>query len=75
MDPIIAYLKNGELPENKTETKILRLKVAHCIIYDNKIYIRDYSMPLLKCVTPFEADYIMKEIHEGICRVHLECAS
>ena len=27
-------------------------------------------MPLLKRVTPFEADYIMREIHEGICRNH-----
>ena len=28
MNPITAYLKNGELPENKTEATVLRLKVA-----------------------------------------------
>ena len=27
-------------------------------------------MPLLKCVTPSEAEYIMREIHEGICENH-----
>ena len=27
-------------------------------------------MPLLKCVAPSEAKYIMREIHEGICRNH-----
>ena len=27
-------------------------------------------MPLLKCVTLFEVDYIMREIHKGICGNH-----
>ena len=27
-------------------------------------------MPLLKCATPSEAQYIMKEIHEGTCGNH-----
>ena len=27
-------------------------------------------MPLLKCVTPSEAEYIMRDIYEGICRNH-----
>ena len=35
MDPIIAYLKNDELLENKIEARILRLKVARCVIYDD----------------------------------------
>ena len=29
-------------------------------------------MPLLKCVMPSEADYIMREIYEGICGNHVE---
>ena len=60
MDPIIAYLKNGELPKNKTEVKILSLKAAHYVIYDDKLYRRGYLMPLLKCVTLYEVDYIMR---------------
>ena len=43
MDMIIAYLKNGELLENKTEARILRLKAACYVIYDDKLYRRDYS--------------------------------
>ena len=27
-------------------------------------------MTLLKCIEPLETDYIIKEIHEGICRNH-----
>ena len=28
-------------------------------------------MPLLKCATPSEAKYIMREIHEGTCGNHV----
>ena len=67
MDPIVAYLKIGEQPEDKTEVRILRLKAAHNVHYDDKLYRSGYSMPLLKCATPSEAKYIMREIHEGTC--------
>ena len=50
MDPIVAYLKIRKLLENKIEVRILRLKVARYVIYDNKLYRKGYSMSLLKCV-------------------------
>ena len=65
MDPIVAYLKTGKQPEHKIKAQILQLKVAHYILYDNKLYRRGYSIPLLKCVAPSEPKYIMREIHEG----------
>ena len=67
MDPIVAYLKNVEVPKSKTEACILQLKAALYVIYDDKLYQRDYLMSLLKCVPPLEVKYFMKEIHEGIC--------
>ena len=67
MDPIVMYLKIGEQPEDKTEACIIRLKVARYVLYDDKLYRRGYSMPLLKCATPSKAKYIMREIHEGTC--------
>ena len=50
--------------------RILRLKAAHYVLYDDKLYRRGYSMPLLKCVPPSEAKYIMDKIHDGICGNH-----
>ena len=70
MDPIAAYLKNGEVSKDKTKACILRLKAAHYVLYDEKLYRKGYSMLLLKCVPPSEAEYIMREIHEGICGNH-----
>ena len=70
MDPIVAYLKTSEQPKDKTEAQILRLKAARYVLYDDKLYRRGYSMPLLKYVAPTEPKYIMREIHEGTCRNH-----
>ena len=70
MDPIITYLKNGELLEGKTEARILRLKAAHYMLYDDKLYMKGYSMSLLKCVLSSEVKYTMKEIHKSICGNH-----
>ena len=72
MDSMVVYLKNGELPENKTEVRVLRLKVTHYIIYNEKIYRKGYSMPFLKCIAPSKVEYIMREIHKGICGNHAE---
>ena len=70
MDPIIKYLQNGKLSENKDDAKRLRMKAARYIIYDDKLYRRSFSSPLLLCVDDEQAYYIMEEIHEGICGNH-----
>ena len=68
--PHIAYLKNGELPEEKMKACILRLIATRYVLYDDKLYKRGYSMPLLKYILPTEAKNIMWEIHEGTCGNH-----
>ena len=70
MDPIVVYLKTGEQPKDKTEACVLQLKAARYVLYNDKLYRRGYSMPLLKCATPSEAKYIMGEIYEGACGNH-----
>ena len=70
MGPIIAYLKNDEMPKEKIEARILQLKVARYMLYDDKLYRRGYSMKLLKCVLPTKSNNIMWEIHEGTCGNH-----
>jgi len=34
------------------------------------LYKRGYGQPLLKCITAKQAQYIIKELHEGICGYH-----
>ncbi|GKV01815.1 hypothetical protein SLEP1_g14337 [Rubroshorea leprosula] len=35
------------------------------------LYKRVASMPLLRCLTPYEAEYAVKEVHEGVCGTHI----
>ena len=70
MNPIVTYLKNGEQPEDKTKAQILQLKATHYVLYDDKLYKKGCSMSLLKCATPSEAKYIVREIYEGTCGNH-----
>jgi len=51
-------------------TKDGKKKAARYTMIGDKFYKRGYGQPLLKCVTREQAEYIIKEIHEGICDYH-----
>ena len=42
----------------------------HSISSFHRLDKRGYAMPYLRCLKPDEADYVMREIHEGVCRNH-----
>ncbi|XP_074323812.1 uncharacterized protein LOC141660721 [Apium graveolens] len=71
MTPYIAYLKDGTLPEDQNKARYLKYKAARFFLEDNQLYRRTFSAPTLKCVDPDEADYCLREVHEGICGDHL----
>ena len=70
MTPIIQYLRDGILLKDKNKARLLRLKAARYILYDEKLYRRGFSTPLLKCVHLKEGNYILQEIHEKVCSNH-----
>ena len=71
MDPIINYLKHGVLPmDDLTAHKMKRLAL-HYVLVQEKLYKRSHTFSLLKCLPPSEADYAMREVHEGIYGNHL----
>ncbi|XP_063936084.1 uncharacterized protein LOC135147163 [Daucus carota subsp. sativus] len=70
MTPILEFLKEGTLPEDKNEARRLKYKAARYVIYDNVLYRIGFNSPLLKCIYGEECNYIMREIHEGICGNH-----
>ena len=67
MTPVIQYLKDGVLPKDKRKARLLRLKAAHYALYDDQLYKKGSSTPLPKCVDLEKGNYILQEIHEGIC--------
>ena len=70
MTPIWDYIKEGKLPEEKSEARKLKYKAARYVEYDGNLYRRGFNQPLLKCIEGDECRYIMREVHEGICGNH-----
>nr|XP_027122190.1 uncharacterized protein LOC113739145 [Coffea arabica] len=66
MTPLLNFLNSGVLLENKTEARRLQLKTAKYAYSGGTLYRRSYLSPWLKCVTPEESDYILREVHEGL---------
>ncbi|XP_021986466.1 uncharacterized protein LOC110882870 [Helianthus annuus] len=71
MTPIIMYLQSGILPENKAEARKVQYKAEHYQMVDGILYRKSYLGPLLRCVNPEDANYLIREVHEGICGIHV----
>ncbi|GKV48039.1 hypothetical protein SLEP1_g54877 [Rubroshorea leprosula] len=69
--PLTNYLQSGELPEDLSAAKVIKRRAAHFTLINNQLYKRAASMPLLRCLTPYEAEYAMREVHEGVCGTHI----
>ena len=59
MDPIIKYLINGTLPDSPLEAKRLRWSASQYILMNGRFYKRLFSLSLLKCLGPTDADYAL----------------
>jgi len=73
--PIISYLKNGTLPEDRNASRRLKIQSSHFVMMGDVLYKRGFSCPYLRCLIPDEVDYVMREVHKGICRNHLGARS
>ena len=64
MTPIVRYLKEGWLPEDKTEARKIQIRAAHFIIIDDVLYRQGYSLPYLRCASLEEANYVLRDIND-----------
>ncbi|XP_074590619.1 uncharacterized protein LOC141846475 [Curcuma longa] len=68
--PLIKFLKQDVLPENPEQAKVVRRRAAWFVLIVEALYKRAFSRPLLKCLGSDEADYVLREIHQGCCGNH-----
>ena len=68
--PIISYLKDGVLPKSKEAARKLKVQAAHFVLIKVILYKRGFSQPYLRCFIPEEANYVMREVHEGVYENH-----
>nr|XP_016491871.1 PREDICTED: uncharacterized protein LOC107811458 [Nicotiana tabacum] len=67
----IEYIRHGNLLEDPKASRSLRTKAARCCLVDGQLYTRSFQRPLALCLGASEADYMMREVHEGVCGNHL----
>jgi len=66
--PIVHFLKTGSKPDNPE--KDWERKVARYTLVGDELFKRGFTTPLLKCIDKEQAEYVMKELHQGICGYH-----
>ncbi|XP_075483818.1 uncharacterized protein LOC142523976 [Primulina tabacum] len=72
MTPLIAYITNHELSEDKARAQKIKRQAHRFVLLNKILYRRSFQGPLLKCLNEKEVDYVLREIHEGCCAEHLE---
>nr|GEY92026.1 reverse transcriptase domain-containing protein [Tanacetum cinerariifolium] len=70
MTELVDYLKKGILPGDEKKARKLRLKARQYELMEGVLYKRSFLTPWLRCVRPLQAEYVMREIHEGSCSMH-----
>nr|GEY46985.1 hypothetical protein [Tanacetum cinerariifolium] len=68
---IYEYLAKGILLDEKKKARAIRRKTRRYALTNEVIYKRSFFGPWLHCVGPLQANYILKEIHEGSCSLHV----
>nr|XP_027118429.1 uncharacterized protein K02A2.6-like [Coffea arabica] len=71
MGPLIRFLSQGELPEDRVESRKLQRKAIRYTLQQNLLYKRSYLNPWLRCITPEKGERILQDIHEGLCGAHV----
>ena len=69
--PIVSYLKDDTLLDRKEVTRKLKVQATRFVVIKNVLYRRGFSRSYLRCLSPKEADNVMREVHKGTCGNHL----
>ncbi|GJV06749.1 reverse transcriptase domain-containing protein [Tanacetum coccineum] len=70
MTPIIKCLEEGIWPADENEARTLRMKISQYVMEEGVMFKKSYLSPMLRCVGPLQENYIIREVHEGACRMH-----
>ncbi|GJT61427.1 reverse transcriptase domain-containing protein [Tanacetum coccineum] len=71
MTPIIKYLEEGVVPSDNNEARALRAKIGQYTMESGVLFKKGYLIPMLRCVGPLQANYVIREIHMGSCGMHV----
>ena len=67
---IAEYLRTGTLPGDPTQAHKIRVQAARFTLIGGHLYKRSFTGPYLRCLGHSEAQYVLAELHEGVCGNH-----
>ncbi|GKD57839.1 reverse transcriptase domain-containing protein [Tanacetum coccineum] len=70
MTPIYKYLAEETLPADMKKAKAIKSKSWWFAAINGILYKKYFLSPWLRCVGPLQANYVLREIHEGSCSMH-----
>ena len=73
--PLKEYLQSGSLPDEKDAARRLKVRASRFVLIKDTLYKRGFSRPYLRCLSHGKAEYVMREVHEGICGNHFGARS
>ena len=71
MEPIWDYIIDGSLPDDPKEAAKIRARSARFANHKGSLYKRGFFTPFLKCIVGKDTEYVLREVHEGICGNHI----
>ncbi|GJT33294.1 reverse transcriptase domain-containing protein [Tanacetum coccineum] len=75
MTPIFEYLKDETLPTDVKKARAVRRKSQRFAVINGILYKKSFLGSWLRCVGPLQANYVLREIHEGSCNMHADTQS
>ena len=71
MEPIWDYIIDGRLPDDPKEAAKIRTRSARFTKHKGSLYKQGFFTPILKCISGKDTEYVLREVHEGICENHI----
>ena len=70
---IRAYLQTGALPEDPKRAHKIRVQASRFTLIEGDLYRRSFGGSYLICLIQPEIQYVLSELHEGVCGNHSGC--
>ena len=70
MDLIVQYRNMGELPNERDKGHKIQIQSAIFSLVNGQLFKRSLDGPYLKCLTTEQGQYVLAELHEGVCGNH-----
>ena len=67
MDPIKAYLRSENLSKDRQAADKIKKRSFMFYLGNDRLCKTSFLMPLLLCLKEEEVEYVLRELHEGIC--------